>query len=475
MTDKVKKSMKWSFISETSAKLIVPVTAMILSRILSKSEFGVVAICNMVVSFVDLISDAGFSKYLIQHDFKDEKEKDDFTNIAFWTNLTVSIFLFAMIFLFRYQIGGFLGNKNHGFVISIASIQILITAFSSIQTALLRRDFRFKKLFVSRMILAFVPFIVAVPLALIYKSFWALIIGNLLAALLNAVALMRFSNWKPKAFYKIDYLKQMFSYSIWSLNEALANWAIFWFDSFVIGSYFLDYYLGLYKNASSMAMSLIGIFSTAMSPVLFSTLSRLKESKENFINAFLDIQRLVLFILIPTTLGLFLYRNTATLILFGSKWGEAADIVGAWSLMMLINVIFYSFPAELYKSYGIPKYLFLFQIAYLAFLIPALYISAGIGFWTVVYVRCGSVVIQAIISLIFMRKLFDLKIKDYLVGFLEPILASLIIFIIYFLPINIFNAIMSDLVKIVLTVVVYFAILLIFYKNKILLLLKKIK
>ena len=78
--------------------------------------------------------------------------------------------------------------------------------------------------------------------------------------------------------------------------------------------------------------------------------------------------------------GLFLYRETATLLLFGNQWSEAANIVGAWGLMMLCSVTFYSLPAELYKSRGIPRILFLFQMLYLAVLIPVCIVSAGYGF-----------------------------------------------------------------------------------------------
>lgn len=475
MNNSIKNSMKWSFIAETAAKFIIPITSMILARILTPEHFGVVAISNMVVSFVDLISDAGFAKYLIQYDFKNEQEKNDFTNVSFWTNLSLSIFLFLVVLIFRNTIGKFLGDENYGPVIAIANIQILITAFSSIQTALLRREFQFKKLFYSRMVLAIVPFIITVPLAIISKSFWALIIGNLISALINAIVLMFFSSWKPTFYYNFDYLKQMFSYSIWSLNEALANWTIFWIDTFIMGSFFSSYYLGLYKNASSMVMSLIGIFSTALSPVLFSTLSRLKSNKTNFINTFLDIQKLVLYIILPTTVGLFVYRETATLILFGSKWIEASNIVGAWSLMMLFSVIFYSLPAELYKSYGIPKTLFYFQISYLIFLIPALVYSARIDFWTTVYVRTGSILIQALISLIFMKYYFNMDIFDFLKGFIKPILLSLSLIIIYLITRGFVNSIAGNLLVIIFTVGTYFTLLFIFNRVEILHLLKNIK
>lgn len=73
-TSVIQKSMGWSLFSEIAAKFVTPVTNMLLARILNPNAFGVLAICNMLVSFVDIITDAGFGKYLVQHDFNDDQE-----------------------------------------------------------------------------------------------------------------------------------------------------------------------------------------------------------------------------------------------------------------------------------------------------------------------------------------------------------------------------------------------------------------
>lgn len=70
---KVANAAKWSAITEIIAKLIAPVTNMALARILAPEAFGVIATITMIISFADMFTDAGFQKYLIQHEFKDEK------------------------------------------------------------------------------------------------------------------------------------------------------------------------------------------------------------------------------------------------------------------------------------------------------------------------------------------------------------------------------------------------------------------
>ena len=162
---KLKNAVKWSTTTEIIAKLVVPITNMILARILAPEVFGVIATVTMVVSFVDMFTDAGFQKYLIQHEFKNDEELADFSNVAFWTNLSVSIALWAIIIVFSDSIAIVVGSPGLGRVISIACIQLLITSFSSIQLAIYRRKLDFKTLFLCRIVGICIPFIVTIPLA----------------------------------------------------------------------------------------------------------------------------------------------------------------------------------------------------------------------------------------------------------------------------------------------------------------------
>lgn len=247
-TSVIQKSMGWSLFSEIAAKFVTPVTNMLLARILNPNAFGVLAICNMLVSFVDIITDAGFGKYLVQHDFNDDQEKHAYADVAFWSNLTISVALFLLIILNRTKIAGLLGNTEYSTVISVASIQLVFTSLSSIQTGLFRRQFDFKKLFITRLAVAITPLVVAVPLALAMRSYWALIIGNLAGAFVSSMVLTVMSSWKPHLFYSFSILKEMFSFSFWSLLEGLANWTIFWVDTFMVTNAYSEYYTGIYKK-----------------------------------------------------------------------------------------------------------------------------------------------------------------------------------------------------------------------------------
>lgn len=71
----VKNATKWSAITEITAKLVTPVTSMVLARLLTPEAYGIIATLSMIIVFAEIFTDAGFQKYIIQHEFKNDEEK----------------------------------------------------------------------------------------------------------------------------------------------------------------------------------------------------------------------------------------------------------------------------------------------------------------------------------------------------------------------------------------------------------------
>ena len=211
LNTKVKTATKWSAISEIAAKLVTPITSMVLARLLTPEAFGVVTTLAMIISFAEIFTDAGFQKYLVQHEFKDNQDREESTNVAFWSNLFLSLVLWGVIAIFANPLAALVGNPGLGNVLIVACVSIPLAAFSSIQMALYKRDLDFKTLFKVRIISSLIPLLVTVPLAFWLRSYWALIIGTITVNLVNAVLLTVFSKWKPRWFYSFGKFKEMFS------------------------------------------------------------------------------------------------------------------------------------------------------------------------------------------------------------------------------------------------------------------------
>ena len=461
-------SLRWSSAGEILSKLIVPISNMILARILVPEDFGVLASINMIISFVDLFTDSGFAKYLIQSDYKDDDELYQYANVAFWTNFCVSAFLYVIILVFRNPIARLAGSPGCGSAIAIASVQLLLTSFSSIQMALYKRHFDFKTLFLQRLIVAFVPMIVTVPIAYFTKSYWSLIAGSMTSAALNAIILTLKSHWKPYLFYSVGILKKMFSFSVWSLAEAVAYWLTNWIDVFIIGTAFSAYYLGIYKNSLNMVNSIMALVKASIIPVLFSSLSRLKHNDKEFEAVYFSLQRLTSCVLIPMGVGLFLFRRLATSFMFGPGWDEAANIVGAWALASSYFILFEGFNGEAYKAKGIPKILFAFQVAFIAVMVPVCVAAKNIGFWPMVYTRSATIGIEVIIGLFFMKKYIGFSISKMVFNIVPGLVGSILMFAGGYFVKQINPSVIWQITSIAICVVIYGVVLLLFFRKQVL-------
>ena len=459
---KILNATKWSSITEVIAKIIVPLTNMILARILAPEAFGVIATITMIISFVEMFTDAGFQKYLVQHEFKNEKEKHLYANVAFWTNFILSLFLWCIITIFNEQIAIMVGNPGLGIVIIVACVQLPLTSFSSIQMALFRREFDFKSLFIVRVISVLIPFLVTIPLAILDFSYWSLIIGTISMQVFNAVFLTIKSDWKPHLFYSIKILKKMLSFSIWSLIEAISIWLTAWVDAFIIGYYLNEYYLGIYKTSTIMVNSLLGLITAATVPILFSALSRLQNDDRKFKRMFFKFQRLVSVFVFPLGVGVFLFSDLATQLMLGNQWKEASDVIGIWALTSAIMIVFGHYSSEVYRAKGKPKLSFLAQVMHLVVLVPTCIVAAKYGFWTLVYARSLIRIQFVMVHLLVMKKAMKISVIKTFKNVFPTMIAVVAMWILGYLLQGVMVSLIWSILSIILCTIFYFIVLLMF-------------
>lgn len=353
LNTRVKIATKWSAVTEIAAKLVTPITSMVLARLLTPEAFGVVTTLTMIITFAEIFTDAGFQKYLVQHEFKDAQDRDESTNVAFWSNLVMSLVIWGIIAIFANPLAALVGNPGLGHVLIIACVSIPLAAFSSIQMAIYKRDLDFKMLFKVRIVSTLIPLLVTLPLAFWLRSYWALVIGTITVNVVNAVLLTVFSKWKPRWFYSFAKLKEMFSFTVWSMIEAVSIWLTAYVDVFIVGTMLSQYYLGLYKTSSTLVGQIMGLITAITTPILFSALSRLQNDENGFQRLFFRFQKLVGLLLMPLGMIIFLFSDFVTDLILGSQWTEASGFVGLWGLTNALTIVLSHYSSEVYRAKGI--------------------------------------------------------------------------------------------------------------------------
>ncbi len=455
---------RWSTITEIATKLITPITNMILARLLTPEAFGVVATVTMVVSFADMFTDAGFQKYLVQHDFTDKSELNKSTNVAFWTNLAISVISYGIIATFSKQIASLVGNPGLELVIIIAALSLPLTSFSSIQMARFKRDFNYKTLFYIRVLSAFIPFAVTVPLAAITHSYWALVIGTLAGNLVNAIILTFKSDWKPYFFYSFSILKSMFSYSWWILLESISIWLTSYIGTFIVGVYLSDYYLGLYKTSMSTVNQITHLVTAATSMPLFAALSRLKNDKNVLFDTYCKYIQAIATVVIPLGVGIFIYQRLITKILLGNQWMEATSFIGLWGLMSSISLVLGTYANGLFNATGKTYLSFWAQVLHLVVLIPVLLWGARSGF-EVLYVARSLVRIElVIVELVLLAVGLEFPVIKLFKEIIPCLVCTLIMGVCGFFLLRFSNSLILQLFSIFVCVVIYFASMFLLFK-----------
>ena len=456
------QAAKWSAITEIVAKLVVPISNMVLARLLTPEAFGVVATLTMVITFVELFTDAGFQKYLVQHNFKDEADREQSTTVAFWSNFILSLLLWMCIAIFADDIARLVGNVDLGMVLTIACVSIPLASFSSIQMALFKRDFDFKTLFRVRIISILIPLVVTIPLAILLRSYWALVLGTIAQNLANAILLTVYSSWKPRWYYSFAKFKEMFSFTIWSLFESVSIWLTGYVDIFIVGRYLSQYYLGLYTTSSTTVAQIMGLIQSATVPVLFSTLSRLQSDDAEFKRMFYKFSKMISIFLVPIGLGIFCFSHLVTAILLGSQWYEAEGFIGLWGLMSTITILLAQFSSEVYRSKGQPKLSVLVQWLHIIVLWPVVLVTVRYGFETLYIARSLVRAESIIVNLAVMGIVLKFSPWKMITNITPSIIASVIMAVVAFILLRLGNSLAWQLICVPVCGAVYWGVILVF-------------
>lgn len=466
LNQQVVSATKWSSITELAAKLVSPISVMVLARLLTPDAFGILVTATMVISFAEIFTDAGFQKYLIQHEFKSDEELYQSTTVAFWSNLILSLAIWLVIICFSEQIATLVGNDGHSDVIAVSCLCVPLAAFSSIQMALYKRSLNFKTLFWVRIVGVLIPLTITIPLTYFTRSYWSLIIGMIALNLSNAIILTVKSKWKPRFFYSVPLLKEMFSFTVWSMFEAISIWMTGYIDIFIIGTMLNQHYLGIYRTSMSTVGQIMGLITAATTPVLFSSLSKLQNDDEALKKMFYTFQKMVGILVIPIGVLIYFFSDLITEILLGSQWGEASHFIGLWGLTSSITIVFAHYSSEIFRAKGKPKLSVLAQVVHMIFLIPAVLWAVDYGFNFLCDMRALVRLTSIIINTIILYKLINISFPSMIKNVLPSVITALIMATVIIALNYLDSAFYLQILYFIIAILTYLSVMMFFPKER---------
>lgn len=387
LESKVVTATKWSALTEIASKLISPISTMILARLLTPEAYGAVATTTIIISFAELFTDAGFQKYIIQHDFTDDDDRDKSINVAFWSNLVMSLIIWGIIIAFRYPIARLVGSPGLETAIAVACAAIPIAAFSSIQNAIYKRSLNFRIPFIVRMIGLIITFFITIPLAIWLRSYWALIISNLIQGVSAAIILTFYSDWRPSFYYSFQRLKKMIGFCFWIIIDHILSWANNYLDIFIVGRKFNQHSLGIYKTSINMSTNMLKIVSKSFIPILLPTYSKQQNNIPQLCLTLLKMQKYLSIMILPIGFTIFLYSDLITRLYLGPQWAEAAPLIGIWGLIHTFSLSINRVCGNVYVAINKPHIPVILSTLFAIVTIPTIIISSRYGLQTMFTAR----------------------------------------------------------------------------------------
>ncbi|WP_033169494.1 oligosaccharide flippase family protein [Selenomonas sp. ND2010] len=409
--EKIKTATKWTFITEFSAKMITPITGMILARLLTPEAFGIMASIMVVTSFAEMFADAGFQKYFVQHEFHNEDEKLKCFGTALTTSCLIALIIWLLIVLFADDIAVLLGTYEVADGIKVAGFGLVITSFNGMQTALFKREFQFKLLFKLRVITLIIPLFITIPLAYYGLGFWALVFGWLFQQIATCLVQARYTNMPLFQMIDKTSLFSMLSFSLWTLFESITIWFSTYGGLFLVSVLLSSYYLGLYRGVLTLSGAAFSLITGAIVPVLFTALSRLQNNMVEFKNLFYSVQSKSALLLMPLGALLFVYADFAVSILLGDQWHEGDFFFGIECLTSTISVLINSLGSEAIRAKGMPRLSAFSQILHFPVLWGALWYGAKFGFDAVALGMCASSLWLDMVKAFMLRQMLGISVR----------------------------------------------------------------
>lgn len=343
------KSVKWTALGELASRSMQPIITLVLARLLTPSDFGIVAIATIAINLGQILQDFGLGKTLIQRKGQIEKAAD----IIFWTNITLSTCLYFTVVFAAPLFSVFFHEPRTINVLRVLCLQVILFSLVSVHQALLQRSFRFKRLFFIRISKTIIYGAVSIPLAIVGYGVWALVFGILGSAVVQTCLFWIDSSWRPRLSYDFHTAKQLMGFSFWVVLEALLIWIVGSGDVIVLGYFLSLQELGVYRVGSTFTLFIFAAFFSPLVPIVYSAFSRLQSDQEELRRLFLKICKILAFISLPVGLALALQPKTISALVFGQKWAGIEIVVALNGIMHSIGWLVGVNP-ELYRAMGRP-------------------------------------------------------------------------------------------------------------------------
>ena len=320
LKNKTIKGVGWSAADALLGQGVTFIVGLVLARLLSPDEYGLIGICLIFTTVLNGIVDSGFSNALIR---KKEVTDEDY-NTMFTTNMAISIVLYVLLFISAPLVSDFFLRIELTALVRVTGLILFFNALSITQVTILTKNIDFKTKTKASLVSAIISGVIGIAMAFMGYGVWSLVAQQLSKQLLYTLCLWVLSKWWPKfTFYK-DSFKYMWGFGWKLLASGILNNVWNQLYQVVIGRCYTSSTLGHYTRANEYASIFSSNLTLIVQRVSYPVLAEIQDDKERMVQGYRKVIKITMFVTAVCMISLGAVSEPLIYTLIGTKWQEAA-------------------------------------------------------------------------------------------------------------------------------------------------------
>ena len=455
LKEKTAKGLFWGGISTFIQQFIGMIFGIIIARILSPDDYGLVAMLAIFTAIANMIMDSGFTIALINRKTIEHKDY----NAVFWFNILAGIGIYIVLFFFAPLIAKFYDQPVLANLSRILFLSFVFASAGIAHNAILLKKIMAKQRGIIDMVSVFFSGSIGLILALNGFAFWGLAIQQVTQTFIAVFLRWYFSNWKPTLQFDFTPLKEMFGFSIkLFITNVFSNITSNIF-SVILGKLYGKTVTGFYAQGYRWAALSNTVLSATISTVAQPVLVEAKADISRQLKIFRKMIRFGAFITFPALLGLAFAGREFILITVGEKWLDSLIYLQLFCIWGANNYLHSLYILLIWSHEKSNIYMNLMVVLFSLQLI-CLFLCSSYGAFVMACVYIGLYLFSTLWWQYYAYKLIGIKIKDVVKDIFPYIVATIIsIGIAWIFAIGLDNIYLKFAVKILSMTVFYCAIL----------------
>lgn len=313
----------WSAVERFAVQGIQFIVSIILARILTPQDFGIIAIVLIFLQIFQTLNESGFNIALV---YKQDRDKLDY-NTAFIANIVIGIFSYGVLFVLSPYVAAFYNNLKLTGIMRLLSLNIIVNSFGLVPLVKFTINIDFKSLAKASLLAAIISGFIGIISAIYLRNAYALVMQSLCYSLVYVVTMSYIIKWKPSFEFSMHRFKGMFHYAYKLIGARLISVVFDDIYSLAIGKLYTPATLGCYNRAMSfrqvLSKNIINIVQRVSNPLLCEKQNNFQEMKM----VLLKFISSTAFLVYPMLAGLMVLSGPLVLTLLGEKWSMVSELL----------------------------------------------------------------------------------------------------------------------------------------------------